>query len=136
MHKVLGDPELRPHISEDALRSFRLKALNTPKNDDYIEHQIWNYGQQNVQWCRLWADVVGYGPFAETPAFRVVEEHMGDPAHPRAHERWLKLVSHIAWEDDTGIGIRTDIPFWEQAKAFKVFYDKTNLLYGNHVLER
>jgi hypothetical protein len=127
----IDGPVLRADNREDLIRMRRMEALHAPKNDDYIEHQIWNYGQQNVQWCRIWADPVGYGSFKAAPAFRVVEEHMADPNHSRSHEMWLNMVSYLSPNNHD-----ENIPFFEQAKAFQSYYDRTNLLYGNHVLVR
>ncbi len=129
------DPALRPHVNEAAIRTRRLEVLRAPKNDDYIEHQIWNYGQQNVQWCRIWADKVEYGPHADLPAFRAVEAHMADPRWRESHAEWLAQVS--AMHKSAGrFPEEKPVPFLVQAKAFQEFYDETNRRYGNHVLER
>lgn len=126
---------LLPEAKEREVRRRRHRALRAPENDDYIEHQIWNYGQQNVQWCRIWADKVDYGPFADKPAFRVVEEHMSRPDWRDRHAEWLEQVSAM-YKSSASFSAERPVPFLQQAKAFAPFYHETNRLYGNHVLER
>lgn len=111
------------------LRRQRLRALNAPEFDDYVEHQIWNYGQQNIKWCAAWGRKVGYGPFADRPAWRVVEEHMAalNPGSTGWIDRqlaWLELVT----DPDTGV------PFNQQAEAFSPIYADSIRCFGNDVL--
>lgn len=115
-------------LMEVAIRRRRLETLHAPLNDDYIEHQIWNYGQQNVQWCRIWADPVGYGEYENVPAFRVVEAHLSRPDWFEHHREWLASVS----APHHGM----NVPFLRQAIAFQPFFERTNKEFGNHVLVR
>lgn len=111
------------------IRHQRLRALNAPDFDDYVEHQIWNYGQQNMKWCAAWGRPVGYGPFESLPAWRVVEEHMsalrpGSEGWIDRHRDWLERVTDPA----------SGIPFQAQANAFWPIYDQSSRDFGNDVL--
>lgn len=113
-------------VVEWYIRRERLRALHDPKFNDFIERQIMNYGQQNFKWCRIWAEPVGYGVFAERPAYRVVEEHMSSPdaRDPALHSEWLAAVTRA--EDG--------VPFGHQADAFQAVYHESNQNYGNQML--
>lgn len=141
MDRFLGPPGilgLRPLLVGSLLNTRlgrawiqrqRLRAMNAPDFDDYVEHQIWNYGQQNMKWCAAWGRPVGYGPFADQAAWRVVEEHMarlnpGTPGWTDRHRAWLELVT----DPETGV------PFDRQAKAFTPIYDESFRNFGNDVL--
>lgn len=117
-----------PAAFDRRIREERVRALNAPQFDDFLEHQIWNYCRQNVQWCRIWTTNVGYGPHAAKPAFRAVEEHMAAPDRDERHEAWLAEVtpqdSHIR------------VPFLQQGDAFAPVYKKSGEEFGNGVLLR
>lgn len=111
------------------IRFQRVRTMSCPLFDDYVEGQIWNYGMQNKKWCTAWGRPVGYGPFAERAAWRVVEEHMaalrpGSAGWIDRHRAWLELVTDPA----------TGIPFDRQAKAFEPIYKESLRDFGNDVL--
>ncbi|MCR4312140.1 MAG: hypothetical protein NUV56_02535 [Candidatus Uhrbacteria bacterium] len=99
----------------------RLRALAAPGYNDFIEWQIHSYGAQNMQWYRIWAQPVGYGPHRDKPAFRVVEEHLADPNWSERHLEWIKEVTFSL----------DQVPFAHQATAFQTVYDETTRLWGN-----
>lgn len=111
--------------AEDFIRRERHRALNVPCYNDFLEHQIRNYGHQNILWCGIWASPVGYGAYSAKPAFRVVEAHMGSElSHDKgAHEGWLNRVSSSE-----------GVPFAKQAEEFKSVYEASNKAFGNHLL--
>lgn len=108
------------------IRRERLRALHAPQFNDFIEYQIRNYGAQNIAWCRIWAAPVGYGPFVNLPAYRVVEAHMSSERSfdPIMHSQWLEDVTHPV----------SGIPFSNQAFAFETVYKESNAHYGNQML--
>jgi hypothetical protein len=110
------------------IRDERVRALNAPRFDDFLEHQIWNYCRQNVQWCRIWTENVGYGAFADKPAFRAVESHMGATDRDASHADWL----HEVTPQDGYVRV----PFLGQADAFAIVYKRSNAEFGNAVLLR
>lgn len=113
---------------ERYIRRERLRALHAPTFNDFIERQIANYRDQNFRWAHIWGEDVGYGAFADMPAFRVVEAHMASPEsrNTNLHALWLEAVSHPA----------TGIPFAHQAAAFEAVYKESNKNYGNqHLLK-
>lgn len=109
---------------EQALAEERRRALNAPRHDDFIEFQIHGYAAQNMQWCRVWAEPVGFGADAELPAFRAVERHVGRQGWERDHPDWLHAHSEVG------------VPFPRQAEAFAVVYDATMRSWGNQYLRR
>lgn len=121
--KDQADPEqlgvLRALLSED-----RLRALATPKHNDFIEWQIHNYGQQNMRWYVIWAKPVGHGPHANVAAWRVVEEHVARPDWVDRHADWLAEVSQ-------NIPGPAGMPFPLQAVEFEQVYKESNRNYGN-----
>ncbi|NBS41453.1 hypothetical protein EBS80_02230, partial [bacterium] len=72
IRRLLVGKLLATRFGREWIRRQRLRAMNDPDFDDYVEHQIWNYGQQNMKWCAAWGRPVGYGPFVERAAWRVV----------------------------------------------------------------
>ncbi len=126
MDRFLDDkttPAIEGHVREE-----RVRALNAPQFDDFLEHQIWNYCRQNIQWCRLWTSSVGYGKHADVPAFRAVEKHMHAADRDATHEAWLAEVTP---EDGY-----VRVPFLHQADAFAPVYKRSNEEFGNNVLLR
>lgn len=108
------------------LRQERLRALNAPSFDDFLEHQIANYGRQNMLWARVWASAAGIGPTPDVPAFRVVDEHMSRPDRDDdRHPDWLRAHADAA-----------GVPFPEQAAAFQPIYERSQREFGNDVLSR
>jgi hypothetical protein len=119
---------------ERFIEARRLQALSSPSNDDYIEHQIERYDYQNIQWGRIWAKPLGGpGPDAETPAFRLVEAHMGRGDLPdlAEHRAWLDRMTHRHVGPD---GTLYEEPFPRQAADFEPIYHETNEKFGNDVL--
>lgn len=108
------------------IRRERLRALHAPKFSDFIEYQIQNYAQQNIAWCRIWAEKVGYGHFGDLPAYRVVEAHMNSL-------RSLDLEAHAVWLDSVSDPV-TGVPFARQATAFEAVFKESNAKYGNQTL--
>jgi hypothetical protein len=107
------------------LREERLRALNAPSFDDFLEHQIANYGRQNMLWARVWASPAACGPTPDLAAFRVVDEHMSRPDRDDRQLDWL-----AAHADATGV------PFAAQAAAFQPIYERSQRDFGNDVLSR
>lgn len=117
---------------EAHIRSERRRAMNAPEYDDTIEHQIRNYGMQNEGWCRIWGEKVGYGRYADIPAWRIVENHMAAIARMGAKEAF---ASHAAWlEDVSAPHGNAMVPFLHQALAFEPVYHETNRRHGNWFL--
>lgn len=109
---------------EAEVASERRRAQSAPHADDFIEFQLHNYARQNMQWCRIWGEPVGYGVYAESPAFRVVEQHLATPGWADRHAEWVDSVS------------LDGVPFLRQADAFRAVYDETNRLWGNQYFRR
>lgn len=117
-----------PEEMEAHIREERVRALNAPRFDDFLEHQIWNYCRQNIIWCRIWTQNVGYGPHAQLPAFRVVEAHMAEAERDATHKTWL------AAQTPSDGYVR--VPFLHQADAFAPVYKRSGEEFGNSVLSR
>jgi hypothetical protein len=107
------------------LQQERLRALSAPAFDDFLEHQIANYGRQNMLWARVWAGAVGVGPTPDDPAFRVVDRHLSSPDWASRHPEWI-----AAHSDGAGL------PFAAQAAAFQPIYERSQREFGNEVLSR
>lgn len=118
-----------PQERQNRIREERIRALNAPRYDDFFEQQIHNYRTQNFQWCKIWAQDVGYGPHESVPAFRIVEAHMAASDRDATHERWLLEVSELDRR-------RELTPFMRQAEAFAPIYKKNGEEFGNHWLLR
>lgn len=112
------------HAIEVQIADERRRALNAPRYDDFIEFQIHGYGAQNMRWCRIWGDAVGYGPDALAPAFRVVERHLSAVGWEERHGHWLDEHSEAG------------VPFAHQAAEFERAYDETLAAWGNQYLKR
>lgn len=114
---------------ERRIRKERLRALNAPNFDDYLEHQIHNYSQQNMRWCVLWSKPVGgRTPFKDDPAFRLVEAHMASPSRDAEHAAWIKELT-----DSDG---SETAPFIRQAMEFREVYKTSGDRFGNWVFAR
>ncbi|MBI2056522.1 MAG: hypothetical protein HYT37_04070 [Candidatus Sungbacteria bacterium] len=114
------------------IREERFKAYNNPDPRNILAQQIRAYAEQNMKWCQIWAKPVGYGPYAEKPAFRVVEEHRPRIAFLQHHIRWLADVS----EPKSGtpfVGL-DGIPFARQAEKFQKVFEENKKWFGNEVL--
>ena len=115
--------------AEILIRKERLRALNTPGFDDFLEHQIHNYSQQNMRWCVLWSKPVGgRTAFKDDPAFRLVESHMASPARDAEHEAWIHELT-----DSDGPEMA---PFIRQAMEFQEIYKTSGDRFGNWVFSR
>lgn len=112
-------------VWKESVRTARLRALNTPDHDDYLEHQIQNYGRQNMQFCRIWALPVGTGTVSSASAFRVVDAHMSEPDWRDRHVGWLEEHSRLS---------RDGVPFQRQADEFGKVYEESVQKFGNRVL--
>ncbi len=126
--RFLGKKDLAAEPMLQHIRDERVRALNAPRFDDFLEHQIWNYCRQNIIWCRIWTQNVGYGLHAQLPAFRVVEAHMAKSDRDASHEQWLAAVT------PTEGYVR--VPFLHQADAFAPVYKRSGEDFGNSVLAR
>lgn len=126
--RFLADEKGTPAEIEKHVREERVRALNAPRFDDFLEHQIWNYCRQNVIWCRIWTQNVGYGPHAQLPAFRAVEAHMARSDRDDTHRAWLSEV--------TPSDGYVRVPFLHQADAFAPVYKRSGEEFGNSVLTR
>ncbi len=120
---------LNSRFGRFCIRLARLWAIHAPRHNDYVENQIANYGRQNIVWCTIWGRKVGYGPYKDKAAWRVVEEHMAT-LRPGT-DGWLER--HRNWLDDVS-DPETGIPFARQAAAFSAVYKESLLHYGNDVL--
>lgn len=108
-------------VLRSILSAERLRALSTPTHNDYLEWQIHNYGMQNMRWYVIWARPIGHGPFAQTAAWRAVEEHFARPDWIECHADWLDSVSLLPG----------GTPFPEQAAAFAEVYRHSVDEFGN-----
>lgn len=113
----------------DHIRKERIRALNAPAFDDFLEFQIHNYSRQNMKWCALWSEAVGGNTrFQGEIAFRLVEAHMASPDRDATHREWIESLT----EKD---GLYA-APFLRQANAFNAVYQASNAQFGNWVFDR
>lgn len=120
-------PSADPIELQDEIRAERLRAMNAPAYNDFLEAQISNYYRQNFEWCRIWAEDARTRGAECTPAFRVVEAHMASPDRDATHQEWI--------DAHTQIGEWT-APFLTQGKAFAEVYKASNAKFGNRLLSR
>jgi hypothetical protein len=112
---------------ERVIRTERIRAMNAPTFNDFLEAQINNYYQQNHAWCRVWAQPANAGPQTEKPAFRIVEQHMSSPDRDATHQSWIRIHTQIGeWT----------APFLSQGKSFADIYRNSNAKFGNWLLTR
>lgn len=120
---------------EAMLAKQRKRAMRRPGISDPLKHQLAHYFRTNYDWCALWAEPVGYGPYKDEPAFRVVERHMrklrstysGDEAHD-FHMKWLEDVT-----PRFGVVL---VPFAYQAVKYAPKYREMVERFGNGVYLR
>jgi len=116
-------------LLEDVIRKERLRALNAPNFDDFLEHQIHNYSRQNIEWCVLWSEHLGGNTrYQAETAFRLVEKHMASPDRDATHQAWIKSLTETDGPDTA--------PFLKQAQAFRKVYQASNAHFGNWVFAR
>lgn len=137
--------ELAPERIRDCqrrIREGRLQAINNPRYDDYLEHQIWNYGRQNMQFCRIWGQQAGVGPTPKVSAFRLIDERMSKPNWTEGHLEWLlehtneMIIGLLVRERSGGLDPERSMPFPFQAEAFGEVYDRSVEQFGNAVLSQ
>lgn len=140
-HPIWVDKFLPPHSPDDSrltdqflldtqmeLRRERMRVLSGIVDPhSYTELQIRGYTDSNMRWAQVWARPTSLlsSRYADRPAWRVVEEHMSSPDWFDNHEAWLRDVS--------GKYDGEPLPFPEQAKMFKPYYDANLANYGNWV---
>ncbi|NQV90772.1 hypothetical protein HQ487_05225 [Candidatus Uhrbacteria bacterium] len=112
-------------LFETLLRE-RIRAMTSPRFNDFIEQQIEGYRQTNWTWASIWAKPVSYGDHGDTPAFQVVELAAARGQLDET-ERLLREFLRKA-EDSNGI------PFGTQADLFSAVMHETYERLGNHLL--
>ena len=131
--------QLMAHIAK-----ARERTMNKPKFDDFLELQVENYQKQNITWCSIWEQPVGYGPYAKWPAFAVVNEHMEKLVKGRVtdkeHMDWIGRMHpsiHLAMHHQSERSSNPHpyhVPFVLQAVEFEKVYKRSNEVYGNYKL--
>jgi hypothetical protein len=120
-------------LLESFLRWRRMRVYTRPNVLDPLELQISAYVESTKRWLGIFVRPVGYGQFAERPAFRVIEEHMvgcTGSTWPEDHLDWLRHVTPALHEANN------IVPFGVQADAFeKVFVEASNA-FGNWMFNR
>ncbi len=138
-------PPMSESVIQDWLtkmREAREDVVERPDQDDFVELQVAHYQRRAMDWCRIWAEPVGYGEYKDIPAFKVVNRHMARLRAYRANDDFDR--EHIDWNDrmhppsDLARHLNEgyDVPFYFQAQAFKTIYDASNERYGNYLLMR
>jgi hypothetical protein len=116
-------------VHEEKIRKERLRALNAPDYDDFLEHQIHNYARQNIEWCMIWSEHLGGDTsFQAETAFRLVEKHMASPERDATHQGWIEGLTESSGPDTA--------PFLKQALAFMKVYQASNQHFGNWIFAR
>lgn len=111
---------------ERHIRAERMRAYTSPHPFDFFEHQIRAYNWGAEQWWGIWSEDVGYGKYANQPAFRVVENHMTSPDGDRNHQDWINDVT----SPETGM------PFAIQAELVSLEFERASKYFGNWLLLR
>ncbi len=130
-----------PESARAVLAAERRRVLEgNQKFNDYVERQVGGYYETNHLWTVLMAnETVGYGPYADLPAFRCVENHLRDNDPDRrknreAHLQWLADVTPTKKDlKRLGLPAEYQLPFALQAKSFGDVFKTYADRFGNAV---